>query len=74
MMVTLAQAQADLAGLIRRLAPGKKCSSPKTRRRLRGSRPSRPFRRAPGPGLGKGMIEILEDDDEHLKDFEEYMR
>lgn len=27
----------------------------------------------PGPGLAKGMIVILEDDDEHLKDFAEYM-
>ncbi len=25
------------------------------------------------PGLGKGMITILADDDEHLKDFAEYM-
>ena len=27
----------------------------------------------PGPGLCKGMITILSDDDEHLKDFAEYM-
>lgn len=27
----------------------------------------------PGPGLGKGMITIVSDDDEHLKDFAEYM-
>ena len=27
----------------------------------------------PGPGLGKGMITIVADDDEHLKDFAEYM-
>ena len=27
----------------------------------------------PPPGLLKGAIIILEDDDEHLKDFEEYM-
>ena len=25
------------------------------------------------PGLGKGMITILSDDDDHLKDFAEYM-
>ena len=25
------------------------------------------------PGLGKGMITILADDDEHLQDFAEYM-
>ncbi len=27
----------------------------------------------PGPGLCKGMITIVSDDDEHLKDFQEYM-
>lgn len=27
----------------------------------------------PGPGLGKGMITVLAEDDEHLKDFAEYM-
>ena len=26
------------------------------------------------PGLWKGKLTILSDDDEHLKDFEEYMR
>jgi antitoxin (DNA-binding transcriptional repressor) of toxin-antitoxin stability system len=26
-----------------------------------------------GPGLGKEMIEIREDDEEHLRDFQEYM-
>ena len=28
---------------------------------------------APPPGLGKGFITVVSDDDEHLKDFEEYM-
>lgn len=36
------------------------------------ARPTPPLRRE--PGLLKGMITILQDDDEHLKDFEEYMR
>jgi hypothetical protein len=27
----------------------------------------------PPPGLGKGFITIISDDDEHLKEFEEYM-
>lgn len=27
----------------------------------------------PKPGLGKGMLTIVADDDEHLKDFAEYM-
>ena len=29
--------------------------------------------RRPAPGLGKGMLSIVADDDEHLKDFAEYM-
>ena len=32
-----------------------------------------PERKPRVPGLGKGMITILSDDDEHLKDFAEYM-
>lgn len=32
-----------------------------------------PPRRRPGPGLCKGIITILSDDDEHLNDFAEYM-
>lgn len=27
----------------------------------------------PGPGLGKGLITIVADDDEYLQDFAEYM-
>lgn len=30
-------------------------------------------RQRPGPGLCKGMITIVSDDDEHLEDFKEYM-
>jgi prevent-host-death family protein len=76
MTVTLAQAQADLAGLIRRLAPGEQLVITENDRpvaRLTAEpQPPPPKRRE--PGLLKGMITIVEDDDEHLKDFEEYMR
>ena len=38
------------------------------------SEPPKPQpKQRPGPGLCKGMITILSDDDEHLKDFAEYM-
>lgn len=30
-------------------------------------------KRRPGPGLGKGMLTVLADDDEHLSGFSEYM-
>ncbi|MBI1831576.1 MAG: hypothetical protein HYR84_09025 [Planctomycetes bacterium] len=39
--------------------------------RIIGGRQALPHR--PGPGLARGMITIVADDDEHLKDFEEYM-
>ena len=35
--------------------------------------PKPALKQRPGPGLCKGMITIISDDDEHLKDFEEYM-
>jgi antitoxin (DNA-binding transcriptional repressor) of toxin-antitoxin stability system len=75
MTVTLKEAQADLAGLIRRLPPGGQLVITENDRpvaTLTAAPPAPPQR--PGPGLAKGMITILEDDDEHLKDFEEYMR
>jgi antitoxin (DNA-binding transcriptional repressor) of toxin-antitoxin stability system len=73
--VTLADAQARLGELIDNLPAGEEViivkgdepvaklvgqSSPKSRLR-------------PPPGLGKGMITIVSDDDDHLKDFSEYM-
>jgi antitoxin (DNA-binding transcriptional repressor) of toxin-antitoxin stability system len=75
-VVTIQEAQASLPDLIHKLAPGdevviiennepvaKLVSEPaKLKRGLR-----------PPPGFGKGCITIISDDDEHLKDFAEYM-
>ena len=75
MTVTLTQAQADLAGLIRRLLSGGELVITEDDRpiaRLK-AEPAAPLKRRE-PGLLKGMITIVEDDDEHLKDFEEYMK
>ena len=75
MTVTLKEAQADLAGLIHRLPPGEQLVITEDDRpvaRLTAEPPPTPGLRPP-PGLLKGAIIILEDDDEHLKDFEEYM-
>ena len=74
MTVTLSQAQADLAGLIHRLTPGEELvitenERPVARLTAESAKPSQ----RQDPGLLKGMITIVEDDDEHLKDFEEYM-
>jgi prevent-host-death family protein len=74
--ITIDEAQAKLRELIHQLAPGEVViitenqepvaklvsQSPKPRPGLR-----------PPPGLGKGFITVVSDDDEHLKDFEEYM-
>lgn len=75
MTVTLSQAQADLAELIHRLTPGEELVITENERpvaRLT-AEPTAPAKRRE-PGLLKGMITIVEDDDEHLKDFEEYMK
>jgi prevent-host-death family protein len=66
------QAQGHLAEIVERLSPGEEIVL--TRNNLPVARlvgEMKPPR--PGPGLGKGMITILADDDEHLKDFAEYM-
>jgi antitoxin (DNA-binding transcriptional repressor) of toxin-antitoxin stability system len=73
--ITIDEAQARLKELIHRLRPGeeviiiedqrpvaKLVSEPKPRADLR-----------PPPGLGKGFITVISDDDEHLKDFEDCM-
>ena len=76
MTVTLTQAQTNLAELIHRLTPGEQLVI--TENDLPIARltaePPPPSGLRPPPGLLKGAIEILDDDDEHLKDFEEYMR
>jgi antitoxin (DNA-binding transcriptional repressor) of toxin-antitoxin stability system len=75
-MVTIQEAQATLPDLIHKLTPGEEvvitennqpvtklvCETPKLKSGLR-----------PPPGLGKGCITIISDDDEHLRDFAEYM-
>jgi prevent-host-death family protein len=75
-IVTIQEAQAKLADLIHNLMPGDELvitennqpvaklvsEQPKTKPGLR-----------PPPGLGKGCITIVSDDEDHLKDFAEYM-
>lgn len=77
MTATLSEAQADLAGLIRRLTPSELLTITDGDRviaRLWAVPQPNPDALRPPPGLLKGAIEILQDDDEHLKDFGEYMR
>jgi prevent-host-death family protein len=74
--VTIQEAQAKLADLIHKLTPGDEVvitenNQPVAKLVSELPKPKPPLR--PPPGLGKGFITIISDDDEHLKDFAEYM-
>ncbi len=75
-IVTIQEAQAKLPDLIHKLMPGDEVVI--TENNLPVAKlVSEPAKQKPGlrppPGLGKGCITIISDDDEHLKDFAEYM-
>ena len=75
MTVTLAQAQADLPDLIRRLPPGEQLvitDGDRPVARLTPEPPPAPTKWRE-PGLWKGKVTILAEDDDHLADFAEYM-
>ncbi len=72
--VTLQEAQADLTGIVRRLNAGDEVALTEGGRvvaRIVADRRAATPR--PGPGLGKGMMTIVADDDDHLEDFAESM-
>jgi antitoxin (DNA-binding transcriptional repressor) of toxin-antitoxin stability system len=72
--LSLEDAQARLAEVVHRLSPGEEVALTEGDRvvaRLVGD--SREVWQRPKPGLGRGMLTIVSEDDEHLKDFEEYM-
>ena len=73
-VVTVEEAQARLSQLLHGLAPGEEILI------TEGQRPVAKLigqgvasRKPRQPGSGKGKLIILKEDDEHLKDFEEYM-
>jgi len=71
--IPLEEAQAKLAQLIDALAPGEVLAitrNNQTVAKLVGDRPARSPRR---PGNCEGKLILLSEDDDHLKDFEEYM-
>lgn len=73
--ITLKEAQANLPQIIGQLAPGEEITILEGRRpvaKLVGQSlaPRKPRR----PGSARGKLVILEEDDEHLKDFDEYMQ
>lgn len=75
-IITIQEARATLPDLIHRLAPGEVVVITENDRpvaRLVSELPAAKPALRPPPGLGKGCITILLDDDEHLIDFAEYM-
>jgi antitoxin (DNA-binding transcriptional repressor) of toxin-antitoxin stability system len=72
--ITIAEAQAHLPEVIARLGRGEEVAiveGTQVVARIVGERAAQGQR--PGPGLAKGMLTIHSDDEEHLKDFAEYM-
>ncbi len=73
-IVTLEDAPAGLADWIHRLAPGEEVVITEKSVPIAKLVSEKPLvRLRPEPGFCKGWITIVSDDDEHLKDFEEYM-
>jgi prevent-host-death family protein len=73
-IVTIEEAQAKLAELIDNLSPGEEIVITRNQQpvaKLVGERP--PARKSRVPGNCKSMITLAVEDEEHLKDFEEYM-
>jgi antitoxin (DNA-binding transcriptional repressor) of toxin-antitoxin stability system len=72
--VTIQEAQANWPELIHKLTPGNEVVITENNQpvaKLVSEMPKPGLR--PPPGLGKGCITIVSDDDEHLEDFAEYM-
>jgi len=72
--IRLEETEAKLRALIEKLAQGDEVAVMKGTEmvaRIVGARPAVAGR--PGPGLCQGMITINADDEDHLKDFAEYM-
>ncbi len=74
--VTIQEAQAALPDLIHQLMPGDELlitenHQPVARLVSQQLKQTHGFR--PPPGLGKGFITIISEDEEHRKDFAEYM-
>jgi prevent-host-death family protein len=72
-MITIEEAQAKLAQLIDQLAPGEELVITRNARpiaQLVGLPVEKP---RPVPGRGRGKLVIVSEDDDHLKDFEDYM-
>jgi antitoxin (DNA-binding transcriptional repressor) of toxin-antitoxin stability system len=71
MTVTMEEAQANLPELVSRLANGEELIITQGQKPVaKLVRENPPVRKRRKPGNCKGLITIVSDDDEHLKDFE----
>ena len=74
--VTIEEAKENLLELVHQLAPGEELLITENNQpvaKLISEVAKSPRKQRPAPGLCKGMITIISDDDDHLKDFEESM-
>ena len=74
--ITVEEAQVHLKALIRQVAAGQDIIITENQQpvaRLVSEPSKRQSGLRPPPGLGKGMMTILAEDEDHLKDFVEYM-
>lgn len=72
--VSIQEAQARLPDLIHQLIPGGEVVITENNQPVAKLVCEKPgVTQRPGPGLCKGMLTIVADDDEHLWDFAEYM-
>jgi antitoxin (DNA-binding transcriptional repressor) of toxin-antitoxin stability system len=71
--VTIEEAQARLPGLIAELKPGEAVLITQDDRPVARLVAERKARKPRNPGSAVGQLTIVSEDDEHLKDFKEYM-
>jgi prevent-host-death family protein len=70
--VTIEEAQSHLPELLDKLAPGDEVVITRDGKPVARLTPELPVG-VPIPGRGRGMLTIVSEDDDHLKDFAEYM-
>lgn len=71
--VTIQEAQATLPQLVRKLSPREEVLITENDHTVAKLVAPRLESHQPRPGRCKGMLTIVEEDDEHLEDFKEYM-
>jgi len=71
--ISIDEAQARLREIIAKLGPDEEVVITEGRQSVAKLVGGHAVKQRPGPGLCKGMITIVSDDDGHLEDFKEYM-